>query len=168
MDAGGPGAQEWSEVVRPRPCPGAEPRFASSTVTPTSVDRCIAVAAHGRRCQQTTYRGSPYCWHHTQSRKVWAPSRMATSRPRRAPDGGALPAAEVPILAGEAVLDERAVVTATELARVLSPDQLSALHEFLRDERNGVFRIDRAGGEITRAGPDRRLGRSAVARSAGR
>lgn len=144
----------------PRPCPGAVPRLCEFAVTPTSVDRCIAVAAHGRRCQQTTYRGSPYCWHHTQSRKVWAPSRMGAARPRRAPDAGSLPASEVPILAGEAVLDERAVVTATELARVLSPDQLTALHEFLRDEGDGVFRIDRAGGAITRAELDRRLGRT--------
>ena len=47
----------------------------------SSVNRCIAIAAHGRRCQQSTYRGSPYCWHHTQSRKVWAPSRVS-ARPR--------------------------------------------------------------------------------------
>src|SRR4051812_27835865 len=40
------------------------------------VRRCVAVAAHGKRCQQTPFRGSPYCWHHTQSRKVWAPSRV--------------------------------------------------------------------------------------------
>jgi hypothetical protein len=48
-----------------------------------SVNRCIAVAAHGRRCQQTTYRGGPYCWHHTQSRKVWAPSRVSSRRQQR-------------------------------------------------------------------------------------
>jgi hypothetical protein len=48
-----------------------------------SVNRCIAVAAHGRRCQQTTYRGGPYCWHHTQSRKVWAPSRVTSRRQGR-------------------------------------------------------------------------------------
>lgn len=40
-----------------------------------SVSRCVAIAAHGKRCQQSPFRGSPYCWHHTQSRKVWAPSR---------------------------------------------------------------------------------------------
>ena len=49
----------------------------------STVDRCIAVAAHGRRCQQSTYRGGPYCWHHTQSRKVPAPSR--TRSPQRPP-----------------------------------------------------------------------------------
>ena len=35
----------------------------------------MAIAAHGKRCQQSPFRGSPYCWHHTQSRKIWAPSR---------------------------------------------------------------------------------------------
>ena len=40
-----------------------------------SVSRCVAIAAHGKRCQQSPFRGSPYCWHHTQSRKIWAPSR---------------------------------------------------------------------------------------------
>ncbi len=27
--------------------------------------RCQAVAAHGRRCMQTPYVTSPFCWHHT-------------------------------------------------------------------------------------------------------
>ena len=27
--------------------------------------RCQAVAAHGRRCMQTPYMTSPFCWHHT-------------------------------------------------------------------------------------------------------
>jgi len=40
-----------------------------------SLSRCVAIAAHGKRCQQSPFRGSPYCWHHTQSRKIWAPSR---------------------------------------------------------------------------------------------
>jgi hypothetical protein len=48
------------------------------------VRRCVAVAAHGRRCQQTPYRGGPYCWHHTQSRKVWAPSRPLEAGARTA------------------------------------------------------------------------------------
>jgi hypothetical protein len=44
-----------------------------------SVSRCVAIAAHGKRCQQSPFRGSPYCWHHTQSRKIWAPSRPLAS-----------------------------------------------------------------------------------------
>lgn len=48
-----------------------------------SVSRCVAIAAHGKRCQQSPFRGSPYCWHHTQSRKIWAPSRPLGSSPPR-------------------------------------------------------------------------------------
>lgn len=44
-----------------------------------SVSRCVAIAAHGKRCQQSPFNGSPYCWHHTQSRKIWAPSRPLSS-----------------------------------------------------------------------------------------
>ncbi len=33
-----------------------------STIT---ISRCKAVAAHGRRCMQTPYITSPFCWHHT-------------------------------------------------------------------------------------------------------
>ena len=33
-----------------------------STVT---ISRCKAVAAHGKRCMQTPYMTSPFCWHHT-------------------------------------------------------------------------------------------------------
>ncbi len=33
-----------------------------STIT---IARCKAVAAHGRRCMQTPYMTSPFCWHHT-------------------------------------------------------------------------------------------------------
>jgi hypothetical protein len=51
----------------------------------STVSRCIAVAAHGRRCQQSRYKGSPYCWHHLQSRKVFAPSRIVALRPRPLP-----------------------------------------------------------------------------------
>lgn len=29
------------------------------------INRCQAVAAHGKRCRQTPYAGSPFCWHHT-------------------------------------------------------------------------------------------------------
>jgi hypothetical protein len=39
-----------------------EPSMRESTVT---ISRCKAVAAHGRRCMQTPYMTSPFCWHHT-------------------------------------------------------------------------------------------------------
>jgi hypothetical protein len=29
------------------------------------ISRCKAIAAHGRRCMQTPYMTSPFCWHHT-------------------------------------------------------------------------------------------------------
>ena len=29
------------------------------------ISRCKATAAHGRRCMQTPYMTSPFCWHHT-------------------------------------------------------------------------------------------------------
>ena len=48
---------------------------AAGVMDTRSVSRCVAIAAHGKRCQQSPFRGSPYCWHHTQSRKIWAPSR---------------------------------------------------------------------------------------------
>jgi hypothetical protein len=30
-----------------------------------NIIRCKAVAAHGKRCMQTPYMTSPFCWHHT-------------------------------------------------------------------------------------------------------
>ena len=30
-----------------------------------TISRCTAVAAHGKRCMQTPYLTSPFCWHHT-------------------------------------------------------------------------------------------------------
>ena len=29
------------------------------------MNRCQAVAAHGKRCRQTPYMTSHFCWHHT-------------------------------------------------------------------------------------------------------
>ncbi|MGA0068148.1 MAG: hypothetical protein ACO3PB_01620 [Miltoncostaeaceae bacterium] len=29
------------------------------------INRCQAVAAHGKRCRQTPYMTSGFCWHHT-------------------------------------------------------------------------------------------------------
>jgi hypothetical protein len=137
-------------------------------VPPRSVNRCIAVAAHGRRCQQTTYRGSPYCWHHTQSRKVWAPSRMqAGSRTVR----GALSAAmgvEAAPLVEDVVLVPEAPVSADPLDRVaaaLDPVALEALADFLEAHGTGVFRIDRVDGRVTAAHTDPRLSRALTARS---
>ena len=99
----------------------------------SSVNRCIAIAAHGRRCQQTTYRGSPYCWHHTQSRKVWAPSRV-TSRPRPH---------DVPIMA--LATPETPVPTPAieRIAGRLNHGQLEQLARFLEAPGDGTFEITR-------------------------
>jgi hypothetical protein len=102
-----------------------------------SVDRCIAIAAHGRRCQQSTYRGSPYCWHHTQSRKVWAPSRTA---PRQKAAEAAVipltPAPQVPVTALERIESR------------LNRGQLEQLARFLEDPGLGTLAINRAHGYI--------------------
>lgn len=113
----------------------------------STVNRCIAIAAHGRRCQQTTYRGGPYCWHHTQSRKVWPPSRVS-SRPPRAPK---------PVVAPVEVTPLRPEPTLPPLERIaleLTADQLEELAEFLEHRSFGTFRIQKADGEVVGAQPD--------------
>jgi hypothetical protein len=110
----------------------------------SSVNRCIAVAAHGKRCQQTTFRGSPYCWHHTQSRKLPAPSRPLSHQRRTAPSD----------TVAEPVLAPLEVV-----ARDLSADQLEALARFLAGPESGSFLIDKKAGEIVAARPQNRTPR---------
>ena len=103
----------------------------------SSVNRCIAIAAHGRRCQQSTYRGSPYCWHHTQSRKVWAPSRVTTrSRPVDAPVI-ALAAPEAP-----------PPPALERIAAQLNRGQLEQLARFLEAPGDGTVAITRANGYV--------------------
>ncbi|MDX6556399.1 MAG: hypothetical protein QOD86_2594 [Miltoncostaeaceae bacterium] len=93
-----------------------------------SVSRCVAVAAHGRRCQQSPFRGSPYCWHHTQSRKVWAPSRpLAANGPMRLVDDQAVIVA--PPTPPELTTAE--IATAERLLRALGPERAQALLSFL-------------------------------------
>ena len=104
-----------------------------------SVDRCIAVAAHGRRCQQSTYRGSPYCWHHTQSRKVWAPSRVAPRSPRT----------QEPVVIALPTPIEHAPTTAPErIAGQLNKGQLEQLARFLENHDDGSFAISRSHGYV--------------------
>ena len=112
----------------------------------STVNRCIAIAAHGRRCQQTTYRGGPYCWHHTQSRKVWPPSRVSARAPR---------AKGTPTPAPVEVTPLRPTATPVErIAQVLSHEQLEELADFLEDRSFGTFRIQKADGEVVAARPD--------------
>jgi hypothetical protein len=111
-----------------------------------SVSRCVAIAAHGKRCQQSPFRGSPYCWHHTQSRKIWAPSRPLGS-PAPIPRTGG-PAEHAPGDEGRTGVDRRAVWTPEEavalrLAEALGPARVEELLDFLENVREGAFLIVR-------------------------
>ena len=104
-----------------------------------SVSRCVAIAAHGKRCQQSPFRGSPYCWHHTQSRKVWAPSRPLTSGAGR--ERVAERAEGVPGEATRTRLDDDTMVR--RVAAALGPDRLAELLEFLESPDDGAYLLVR-------------------------
>jgi hypothetical protein len=104
----------------------------SSDMETRSVSRCVAIAAHGKRCQQSPFRGSPYCWHHTQSRKVWAPSRPLGSAAARA-RADRRDAAED----GAQKADEETL--ARRVAAALGPEKLAELAEFLGSPDDGAF-----------------------------
>ena len=117
-----------------------------------SVSRCVAIAAHGKRCQQSPFRGSPYCWHHTQSRKIWAPSRPlgSTSSPTRP----AAPADSVAAGERRAGVDRRAgeerrsgwaadEATGRRLLEALGPDRAAELLEFLESPADGAYLLVR-------------------------
>jgi hypothetical protein len=123
------------------------------------VKRCVAVAAHGKRCQQTPFRGSPYCWHHTQSRKVWAPSRVRPVAPPKAvlPAPDAAPAAvppppppPVPV----ARVRPRAATAAelglaiAQLCQQLDPKVLGALTHFVAHADTGSLVLEKDDGEL--------------------
>jgi|SRR5690242_10140097 hypothetical protein len=98
-----------------------------------SVSRCVAIAAHGKRCQQSPFRGSPYCWHHTQSRKVWAPSRPLSASATR---DRAARAADV---AADAVPKVDQETLAARLAAALGPEKLGELVAFLEGPDDGAY-----------------------------
>jgi hypothetical protein len=102
-----------------------------------SVSRCVAIAAHGKRCQQSPFRGSPYCWHHTQSRKVWAPSRPLSSGAARER------AADREDVAAQSSrrLDDEAMVR--RVAAALGADKLGELLEFLESPDDGAYLLVR-------------------------
>ena len=111
-----------------------------------SVSRCVAIAAHGKRCQQSPFRGSPYCWHHTQSRKIWAPSRPMTTA-----TGGARAATPEPDetvsdrIASAAPLGEGAALdlASRRLAELLGPRGTEDLLAFLESGSDGTYVIMR-------------------------
>ena len=120
-----------------------------------SVSRCVAIAAHGKRCQQSPFRGSPYCWHHTQSRKIWAPSRPLGSRASASAARVTVPddilgadaerRAGIDRRAGE---DRRAGWAAEEeaarrLAEGLGPERVAELIDFLESPDDGAYLLVR-------------------------
>ncbi len=108
------------------------------------VRRCIAVASHGKRCQQSPFRGSPYCWHHLQSRKVPAPSRPLRVAP---PPGDAAGAAPLPAV-------DR-IALAVRLAQRLGPDDLAEVLRFAEDRRDGTLVLVKQDGRIVEAAAHR-------------
>lgn len=107
-----------------------------STESPV-VRRCIAVASHGRRCQQSPFRGSPYCWHHLQSRKVPAPSRLRTATPTvtQSPESDRLPSIDP-------------LSTAMQLVRAMDRETLAALAAFVGRSRDEAITLRRTAGAV--------------------
>ena len=104
-----------------------------SVMETRSVSRCVAIAAHGKRCQQSPFRGSPYCWHHTQSRKVWAPSRpLSASASRERAARAAEAAAEAAPKVDREALGIR-------LAAALGAEKLVELVAFLEGPDDGAY-----------------------------
>jgi hypothetical protein len=108
---------------------------------PRPVSRCVAIAAHGKRCQQSPFRGSPYCWHHTQSRKIWAPSRPLSAGATRAAS------ARADAAVAEAAAPERRAgaprrhddALAGRLIAALGPEKAEELAAFLEAPDPGAF-----------------------------
>jgi hypothetical protein len=104
-------------------------------VSASPVRRCVAVAGHGKRCQQSPFRGSPYCWHHLQSRKVPAPSRPLRVAPQPPAAVTALP-----------VVDRMAL--AVRLAHSLGANELAELVTFIEDRRDGTLVLVKTDGRV--------------------
>ena len=115
-----------------------------------SLSRCVAIAAHGKRCQQSPFRGSPYCWHHTQSRKIWAPSRPLGAPPPAPRTGG--PPEPAPVDERRTGIDRRAradrrggwapeEAAALRLAEALGPARVEELLAFLESVADGAYLI---------------------------
>jgi hypothetical protein len=106
----------------------------------------VAIAAHGKRCQQSPFRGSPYCWHHTQSRKIWAPSRPLGSGTSSKASAPAVPdeVATPEHRSGERRAAWAALETqAVRLAEALGPERVDELLEFLESPADGAYLLVR-------------------------
>lgn len=89
------------------------------------VRRCTAVAAHGKRCRQTPFKTSPFCWHHTA----------------RA-DRDALRGADLRS-------EDRAKVSADRIVRMLTDRDLVQLEQFLSAGDEGTIRLEKRSGRLT-------------------
>ena len=113
-----------------------------------SVSRCVAIAAHGKRCQQSPFRGSPYCWHHTQSRKIWAPSRpvvtpsAAAGRAEAAPVEAEVAEPRLAAAAPEVISEATALAMAgRRIAELLGVRGAQDLVAFLEGDADGTYVI---------------------------
>lgn len=126
-------------------------------MTGNPVQRCVAVASHGKRCQRTPYKGSPYCWHHLHSRKVYAPSRPPADR--RTTEVVVVGRTDRRRVVAPSPLAERATSSGARLARYLGPRRVAMLLAFLESQEDGAFVLSRRdgvidGGEVERAASD--------------
>jgi hypothetical protein len=86
--------------------------------------RCQATAQHGRRCMQTPYVTSPFCWHHT-ARADREALRLQGLRN-----------------------DDSTKVSVERIVSVLGDTKVAELVDFLEAEGADAVRIERSGGEI--------------------
>jgi hypothetical protein len=115
-----------------------------------SVSRCVAIAAHGRRCQQSPFRGSPYCWHHTQSRKIPRPSRPLAPAPAPAARTGRTPLAAVDVAAEPRVIAAMApaAVDGARMVELLG-SQAAILMAWLEGWDDAALRLERTDGTLS-------------------
>ena len=86
--------------------------------------RCQATAQHGRRCMQTPYMTSPFCWHHTARADRDALRREGLRN------------------------DDTTKVSIERIVSVLGDAKVAELVEFLEAEGANTVRIERNGDEI--------------------
>jgi len=88
------------------------------------IKRCQATAQHGRRCMQTPYVTSPFCWHHT-ARVDREALRLQGVRN-----------------------DDSTKVSVERIVSVLGDTKVAELVDFLEAEGADAVRLERSGGEI--------------------
>jgi hypothetical protein len=89
-----------------------------------AINGCKAVAAHGRRCVQTPFMTSPFCWHHT-ARTDRDALRHETMRS-----------------------EDHAKVSIDRIVRILGDREVTEIAEFLESGDQGEIRIERRGDQI--------------------